>query len=92
MLVRCILLLLWYCLLLGSTISEFTPTIFNPVSSQCGQYNPAQDADLMTALQQIKQHLPMKQIHETSCKIIHTTNPLAPSGYYQIQNATGSIV
>ena len=94
MLVKCVLLLLCYCLLLGSTDSEFTSTVYPAIvpSSQCGQYNPAQDADLMTALQQIKQHLSMKQIHGTSCKSIHTTNPLAPSGYYQIQNATGSIV
>ena len=88
----CVLLLICYQLLLSVAEREFTPTIHSTEStSQCGQYNATQDEDLMTALQQITQHLPMKQIQSTSCKSIHNSNQSAPSGYYKIQNANGSV-
>ena len=83
MLVKFVLLLFCYQLLLSGAENEFTPTIHSIKStSQCGQYDATQDEDLMTALQQISQHLPMKQTQSTSCKSIHNSNPSAPSGYY----------
>ena len=87
MLAKChgALLLFGYQLLLSGAVSEITPTIHSTKSiSQCGQYDATQDEDLMTALQQIRQHLPMKQIDNTSCQSIHSSNPSAPSGYYNI--------
>ena len=44
----------------------------------------------MTALQQIRQHMPMKQIYNTSCQSMHSSNPSAPSGYYNITATNGS--
>ena len=94
MLVKCALLLLGHQLLLSGAESEFTPSIHSPKvpSSQCGQYNTTQDEDLMTALQQIAQQTQsMKQLQGTSCQSIHSTNPSAPSGYYSITTANGSV-
>ena len=92
MLVKCLVLLFCYKLLLGGAESELAPVIYTTDStSQCGQYDATQDEDLMTALQQIRNRLPTKQIQSTSCKSIHNSNQLAPSGYYQIQTANGSV-
>ena len=92
MLVKCVLLLFCYQLLLSGAESEFTPSIHSTESiSQCGQYDATQDEDLMTALQQIRNHLPTKQIQSTSCKSIHNSNQSAPSGYYNITTANGSV-
>ena len=94
MLVKCALLLLGHQLLLSGAESEFTPSIHSPKvpSSQCGQYNTTQDEDLMTALQQIAQQTQsMKQLQGTSCQSIHSSNPSAPSGYYNITAANGSV-
>ena len=92
MLVKCVLLLFCYQLLLSGAESEFTPTIHSTDSiSQCGQYDATQDEDLMTALQQIRNRLPTKQIQSTSCKSIYNSNQSAPSGYYNITTANGSV-
>ena len=87
------LLLFIYRLLLGGAESEFTPTVYSTeTTSQCGQYNTTQDEDLMTALQQIAQQTQsMKQLQGTSCQSIHSSNPSAPSGYYSITTANGSV-
>ena len=51
-----------------------------------------QDEDLMTALQQIAQQtLSMKQLQGPSCQSIYSSNPSAPSGYYSITTANGSV-
>ena len=94
MLFKCVLLLFCYQLLLSGAESEFTPVTYPAIvsSSQCGQYNPTQDEDLMTALQQIAQKIQsMKQLQSTSCQSIHSSNQSAPSGYYNITTANGSV-
>ena len=94
--IKCVFLLLCYQLLLSDAESEFTPTIHYSTmvsSSQCGQYNITQDANyLMTALQKIAQQTQsMKRLQGTSCQSIHSSNPSAPSGYYSITTANGSV-
>ena len=65
------------------------PAIYPAIlsSSQCGQYNPTQDEDLMTALKKIVEQLPVKPMHGASCQSIHSLYPSAPSGYYNITTA-----
>ena len=92
MLVKCVFLLFCNQLLLSGAKSELAPVIYTTDStSQCGQYNATQDEDLMTALQQIRNRLPLKQTQSTSCKSIHNSNQSAPSGYYNITTANGSV-
>ena len=74
-------------------MSEFTPTVYTITSSSsCGQYDPMQDEQLMEALQQAVEQLPVKQSAYSSCKSIHNANPSAASGYYQINATNGSLV
>ena len=91
--VKCVLLLFCYHQLLGGAVSEFTPTVYTITSSSsCGQYDPMQDEQLMEALQQAVEQLPVKQSAYSSCKSIHNANPSAASGYYQINATNGSLV
>ena len=90
MLVKCVLLLFCYQLLLGGAESEFTPTVYPAIvsSSQCGQYNPLHEKDLMATLEHIQQRIPTPN---TSCQSIHSSNPSASSGYYNITTTNGSV-
>ena len=83
-----IFLFLYYHHLLSGVASEFTPVVYTTSSSQCGQYDPLQDEQLMEALQQAKEQLPSY----SSCKFIRDSNPSAPSGFYQINSTNGSLV
>ena len=88
----------YYLLLAGgvSVVSGFTPVTYPAkVSSECGQYDPLQDEQLMEALEQVQQQLgppgcnPLQNI---SCQEILRCFPSAPSGYYQITAPNGSLV
>ena len=85
---RAVFLFLYYHHLLSGVASEFTPVVYTTSSSQCGQYDPLQDEQLMEALQQAKDQLPSY----SSCKSIRDSNPSAPSGYYQINSTNSSLV
>ena len=95
-----VFLFLYYHYLLSGVASEFTPVVTAPVvyttsSSQCGQYDPLQDEQLMEALQEAKEQLPKQpslMINNSSCKSIRDSNPSAPSGFYQINSTNGSLV
>ena len=75
-------------------MSGFTPVTY-PVSSECGQYDPLQDQQLMKTVGQIQQQLgppgcnPPKN---RSCQEILHCFPSAPSGYYQIAAPNASLV
>ena len=89
-----VFLFLYYHHLLSGVASEFTPVVTAPVvyttsSSQCDQYDPLQDEQLMEALQQTEEQLP---VNFYSCKSIHDSNPSAPSGFYQITSTNCSLV
>ena len=84
----------YYHHLLSGVVSEFTPVVTTPVvytttSSQCDQHDPLQDEQLMEALQQAKEQLP---VNFYSCKSIRDSNPSAPSGFYQINSINCSLV
>ena len=83
-----VFLFLYYHHLLTGVASEFTPVVYTTSSSQCGQYDPLQDEQLMEALQQAKEQIP----NNSSCKSIRDSNPSAPSGFYQITSTNGSLV
>ena len=93
-----ICLLFCYCSLLlasaVSAVSEVTPFIYPAeISSQCGQGNPLNDKQLMEVLRQIQQQLgPPDPSTNRSCQDILHSCPSAPSGYYQIHAANGSVV
>ena len=95
-----VFLFLYYHHLLSGVVSEFTPVVTAPVvyttsSSQCDQYDPLQDEQLMEDLQQAKEQLPKQpslMVNNSSCKSIHDSNPSAPSGFYQINSTNGSLV
>ena len=90
---RCALLLLCYHQLLGGVVSEFTPVVHTKTSSsQCGQYDPLQDEQLIMTLEQVAEQLPKQPTYYPSCKSIHNSNPSGPSGYYQINATNGSLV
>ena len=83
-------------LLLASVVSGFTPVTYPArVSSECGQYDPLQDEQLIEALGQIHPQLgppgsnPPKN---KTCQTILHCFPSAPSGYYQITAPNGSLV
>ena len=84
----------YYLLLAVSVVSGFTPVTY-PVSSECGQYDPLQDEQLMKTLGQVQQQLgppggnPPKNI---SCQEILNCFPSTPSGYQQITVPNGSLV
>ena len=92
---RAVFLFLYYHHLLSGVVSEFTPVVYTTSSSQCGQYDPLQDEQLMEALQQAKEQLPKQPsllVNHSSCKSIRDSNPSAPSGFYQINSTNGSLV
>ena len=93
MLVKFVLLLSCYNQLLGSAVSELTPTVFPAnILSQCGQHNPLDnDEQLLDSLQQVKQRIEA-QSRNSSCQEIHNLFPSAPSGYYEITSTNCSIV
>ena len=91
-------LCLFRCLLLlaggVSVVSGFTPVTY-PVSSECGQYDPLQDEQLMKTLEQVQQQLGppgCNPPNNRSCQEILHCFPSAPSGYYQITAPNGSLV
>ena len=83
-----------HVLLAGGVVSVFTPVTY-PVSSECGQYDPLQDQQLMETLGQVQQQLgppgcnPPKN---RSCQDILHCFPSALSAYYQIRVPNGSLV
>ena len=90
-----VFLFLYYHQLLSGVASEFAPVVYTTSSSQCGQYDPLQDEQLMEALQQAKEQLPKQPsliVNHSSCKSIRDSNPSAPSGFYQINSTNGSLV
>ena len=94
---KCVLLLLCYHLLLGGTVSEFTPTVYPAKilpSSQCSLSNSLHHEKLRETLRKIKQNfqIPILPTHSnyTSCKAIHDDYPSAPDYYYNITTANGS--
>ena len=95
-----VFLFIYYHHLLSGVVSEFTPVVTAPVvytttPSQCDQYVPLQDEQLMDALQQVKEKLPKQpslMVNNSSCKSIRNCNPSAPSGFYQITSTNGSLV
>ena len=72
-------------------MSGFTPVTY-PVSSECGQYDPLQDQQLMETLGQVQQQLDCHPPKNRSCQEILHCLPSAPSGYYQIRVPNGSLV
>ena len=89
------LLVISSCLLQWS--GAFTPVVYDAKvspSSQCGQSNPFEDdQQLMEKLKMIHQQLPPPGCNPPpTCRDILRCNSSAPSGYYQIQAATGSAV
>ena len=93
------MLLFCYYLLLAvgvSVVSGFTPVTYPArVSSECGQYDPLQDEQLMEALRQVHQQLGPPGCNpprNRSCQDILHCFPSAPSGYYQITAPKGSLV
>ena len=82
---------LFYLLLAGGVVSGFTPVTY-PVSSECGQYDPLQDQQIMEILKQVKQQLDCHPPKNRSCKQILDYVPSAPSGYYKICIFNGSSV
>ena len=69
-------------------MSDFTPTVYTTKSSsQCGQYDPLQDEQLIETLQQVK-----NRIQPPSCKCIYDADPSSSSGYYNITIGNGSVV
>ena len=78
-------------------MSGFTPVIY-PVditSSQCGQSDPLQDEQLMTALRLARQQLGLPGCNPSSnrsCQEILYCFPSSSSGYYQIHATNGSLV
>ena len=71
-------------------MSGFTP-VTNPVSSECGQYDPLQDQQLMETLGQVQQQLDCHPPKNRSCQEILHCFTSAPSGYYQIRVPNGSL-
>ena len=85
---KCVLLLFCYHQVLGGAVSEFTPTAYPAkISSQCGQYDPLQDEQLVKTLQQVKNH-----ILPPSCKSIYDADPSSSSGYYNFTICNGPVV
>ena len=58
---------LFYLLLAGGAVSGFTPVTY-PVSSECGQYDPLQDQQLMETLGQVQQQLDCHPPKNRSCQ------------------------
>ena len=84
---------LFYLLLAGGIVSGFTPVTYPAtVSSECGQYDPLQDQQLMETLGQVQQQLDCIHSKNRSCQEIRHSCPSAPSGYYQIRVPNGSLV
>ena len=77
-------------------MSGFTPVTYPAtVSSECGQYDPSQDQQLMKTVGQIQQQLGPPGCHppkNRSCQEILHCFPSAPLGYYQITAPNGSLV
>ena len=74
-------------------MSGFTPVTYPAtVSSECGQYDPLQDQQLMETLGQVQQQLDCIHSKNRSCQEIRHSCPSAPSGYYQIRVPNGSLV
>ena len=87
----------YYCLLLVvSGVSGLTPVIYPAqTSSQCGQSDPLQDEQLMTALKLAQQQLGPPGCNppsNRSCQEILYCFPSSSSGYYQIHATNGSLV
>ena len=85
---------LFYLLLAGGVVSGFTPVTY-PVSSECGQYDPLQDQQLIKILGQVQQQLGPPGCNpprNRSCHEILSNSPSAPSGYYHICAPNGSLV
>ena len=98
MAVKFMLLFCYYLLLAGgvSVVSGFTPVTYPArVSSECGQFDPLQDEQLMEALRQVHQQLGPPGCNpprNRSCQGILHCFPLALSGYFQITAPNGSLV
>ena len=73
-------------------MSEFTPTVYSIESTEstaeCGQYNLLHNEQLMKTLIETATRLHVPR----TCASIHTANPSAPSGYYNITTTNGSTV
>ena len=92
----------YYCcccclLLVVSGVSGLTPVIYpgDITSSQCGQSDPLQDEQLMTALRLARQQLGPPGCNppsNRSCQEILYCFPSSSSGYYQIHATNGSLV
>ena len=92
-----ICLLFCYCYLLlasaVSAVSGVTPVTYpDKTSSECIQSDPLQDEQFMEALRQVQQQLGPPGCRNRSCLEILHCFPSAPSGYYQIHAANGSVV
>ena len=91
-------LLCYYLLLAGgvSVVSGFTPVTYPArVSSECSQYDPLQDEQLIDAFEQVQQQLGPPGYNSPknrSCQEILHCFSSAPSGYYQITALNGSLV
>ena len=96
--VKPVCLLFFYCFLLANGVSGITPAIYEYTSdefSECGQYDPLQDEQLIETLELVQQQLSPPCCNPPDCKsclqILHCF-PSAPSGYYQIAAPNGSLV
>ena len=89
-------LLLLLLLLFAVGVSGLTPVIYPAqISSQCGQSDPLQDEQLMTALRLAQQQLGPPGCNpprNRSCQEILYCFPSSSSGYYQIHATNGSLV
>ena len=84
---------LFYLLLAGGVVSGFTPVTYPArVSSECCQYDPLQDQQLVETLGQVQPQLDCNHSKNSSCHEILCCFPSALSGYYQIHVPNGSPV
>ena len=96
--VKPVCMLFFYCFLLANGVSGITPAIYEYTSdefSECGQYDPLHDKQLIETLKLVQQQLGPPGCHpprNRSCQEILHCFPSAPSGYYQITAPNGSLV